>query len=225
MTSVAGVDGCRRGWAVVLLDDGRFVDAFTRRSFADVMADVAECSAVAVDMPIGLLDEGARECERLARAELRSRAGTIFPMPPRSVLEAPSHTDALARCRELGVPGVSAQGYALRAKVFELETAVTAASMPVLEVHPELSFLTMARGASLPNKRTWDGLWRRVELLRAHGVTLPRTLPDTIGAAPDDVVDAAACAWTARRYATRAAISLPDPPQRGPNGASIAIWY
>ncbi len=208
-----------------MLDDGGFVDAFTRRSFADVIPDIAKCSVVAVDMPIGLLDVGVRECEQLARAALGSRAGTVFPMPPRSVLEAGSHAEALARCRELGTPGVSAQGYALRGKVLELETAVARASMPVFEVHPELSFLTMAGGTALPNKRTWDGLWRRVELLRAHGIELPPALPDTTGAAPDDVVDAAACAWTARRYVTGAAVSLPDPPQRGPRGEAIAIWH
>lgn len=227
MTSVAGVDGCRRGWVVVVLRDGAFERAFTRASFTEVMAQVAGCSAVGVDMPIGLVDAGARECERLAREVLGSRAGTIFLMPPRAVLEAPSHAEALARCRELGVPGVSAQGYALRGKVLELETAVRSgdAGMPVLEVHPELSFHAMGDGEPLPRKRTWDGLWRRDHLLRSQGIGLPPELPDTVGAAPDDVLDAAAAAWTASRSVNREAVSLPDPPQRGPGGEHIAIWY
>jgi predicted RNase H-like nuclease len=225
MTSVAGVDGCRRGWIVVKLRDGAFDRAFTCATFAEVLELVAGCAAVGVDMPVGLVDDGARECEVLARIELGPRAGTIFLMPPRVALEAPTHTEALARCRELGVPGISAQGYALRGKVLEVESLALHAGFPVLEVHPELSFRTMAGGEALPGKRTWDGFWQRHDLLRAQGIDLPRTLPETVGAAPDDVLDAAAVAWTAQRYACGTAVSLPDPPQVGPRGHQIAIWH
>jgi predicted RNase H-like nuclease len=225
MTSVAGVDGCRRGWVVVVLRDGGFDRAFTGATFDEVLAAIQGTAAVGVDMPVGLVDEGARDCERLARTALGTRAGTIFPMPPRAALEAPTHGEALARCRELGVPGVSAQGYALRRKIFEVEAAAGRAGVPVLEVHPELSFRAMAGGETLPGKRTWDGFWRRHALLRAHGIEAPAELPDTAGAAPDDVLDAAAVAWTAQRYVDGIAVSLPDPPQRGPNREQLAIWY
>jgi predicted RNase H-like nuclease len=225
MTSVAGVDGCRRGWVVVMLDEDGFSRAFTRASFGDVLTAVDGCSVVGIDMPMGLVDEGARECEQLARLALGARAGTIFAMPPRHVLEAVTHEEALARCRALGVPGVSAQGFALRGKVLEIESHAARAGVCRLEVHPELSFTTMAGRAVLPRKRTWDGLWQRDDLLRAQGIELPRSLPETTGAAPDDVLDAAAVAWTAQRYARGDAVSLPDPPQTGPRGEQIAIWY
>ena len=208
----------------MVLTDGRFARAFTSGSFVDVLGAVAGCAAIGVDMPIGLVDGGVRECEQLGRAALGSRSRTIFPMPPRDALEAASHTEALARCRELGVPGVSAQGYALRGKVLELEAAVVAAPVPVLEIHPELSFRAMA-GALLAGKRTWDGFWQRLECLHMHGIEVPQGLPDTVGAAPDDVLDAAAVAWSANRYVRGIAVSLPDPPQPGPRGEQIAIWY
>jgi len=225
VSPVAGVDGCRRGWVVVVLHESRFEHAFTCASFGEVLDGLTGCVAVGVDMPVGLVDAGGRECERLAREHLGPRAGTIFAMPPREALEAPTHAEALARCRDLGVPGVSAQGYALRSKVLDVETHATSVDVPVLEVHPELSFRAMAAGAVLPRKRTWDGLWHRHELLRAQAIALPERLPDTRGAAPDDVLDAAAVAWTALRYARGAAVSLPDPPQAGPRGERIAIWY
>ena len=40
----------------------------------------------------------------------------------------------------------------------------------------------------------------------------------------DDVLDAAAAAWTATRLLAGAARSLPDPPQRDASGRGIAIW-
>jgi hypothetical protein len=53
-------------------------------------------------------------------------------------------------------------------------------------------------------------------------------LPDNLGAAGDvpcdDILDAAAAAWSAHRIAKDMAASLPDPPQFV-DGQSIAIWY
>jgi predicted RNase H-like nuclease len=230
VATVAGVDGCRRGWVAVVLRDGGFVAAETYADFAGVLAAAraAGCVAVGVDMPIGLLDEGTRECERDARALLKRASGTVFPMPPRSVLEAPTHADALARCRELGIPGVSAQGFALRTKILQVERAIADAApplpFPVLEVHPELAFLAMA-GEPLESKKTWNGFWTRARLLREHGIDVPERLEVVAGAIPDDVLDAAAVAWSADRSTRGEAVSLPPEPQTGPNGERIAIWY
>jgi predicted RNase H-like nuclease len=53
-------------------------------------------------------------------------------------------------------------------------------------------------------------------------------LPDNLGAAGavpcDDILDAAAAAWSAHRIAKGIASSLPDPAQFV-DGQSIAIWY
>ena len=53
-------------------------------------------------------------------------------------------------------------------------------------------------------------------------------LPDKLGPAgqapPDDILDAAAVAWSAHRMATGAAQSHPSPPEEN-NGVRIAIWY
>jgi predicted RNase H-like nuclease len=230
VTTVAGVDGCRRGWVAVVLRDGAFCAADTHDDFGSVLtaARAVGCVAVGVDMPIGLLDEGTRECERAARALLKRASGTVFPMPPRPVLEAPTHADALARCRELGIPGVSAQGFALRTKIMQVERALADAALPqpfpVLEVHPELAFLAMA-GEPLESKKTWNGFWTRARLLREHGIAVPERLEGVGGAVPDDVLDAAAVAWSADRYVRGEAVSLPPEPQTGPGGEQIAIWY
>jgi predicted RNase H-like nuclease len=230
VATVAGVDGCRRGWVAVVLRDGRFASADTYVEFADVLAAMrtAGCAAVGVDMPVGLLDEGTRECERAARELLKRASGTVFPMPPRAVLEAPTHADALKRCRQLGIPGVSAQGYALRTKISQVERALADGapfSFPVLEIHPELAFLAMNGGVPLESKKTWNGFWTRARVLRERNIELPERLDGARGAVPDDVLDAAAVAWSAARYERGDAVSLPAEPQTGPNGEEIAIWF
>jgi predicted RNase H-like nuclease len=45
------------------------------------------------------------------------------------------------------------------------------------------------------------------------------------GAAEDDLLDAAAVAWSAGRVAAGAAVTLSDPDQRADDGREIAIRY
>jgi len=74
-------------------------------------------------------------------------------------------------------------------------------------------------------KGTWNGLMMRLELLRTHGVELPHSIEgiDKVGA--NDIVDAAAAAWSAWRVARGQAGSLPDPPEVRPAGRTVAIRY
>jgi len=65
----------------------------------------------------------------------------------------------------------------------------------------------------------------RLELVRRHGVELHRTLEGIDKAGADDVLDAAAAAWSAWRVARGQARSLPEPPETGPTGRPVAIWY
>jgi predicted RNase H-like nuclease len=72
-------------------------------------------------------------------------------------------------------------------------------------------------------KRTWNGLMERRALLAAAGIEIPGDLPGC-DAAADDVLDAAAVAWTAARKVRGEARTLPEePPWDG--GRAVAIWY
>lgn len=83
----------------------------------------------------------------------------------------------------------------------------------------------MSKRTSLPSKNTWDGMWRRIDLLAQEGIELPRDLGDGPGeAGPDDVLDAAAAAWTARRKSNGQAIPRPNPPEPMMKGRAAAIW-
>ena len=87
----------------------------------------------------------------------------------------------------------------------------------VIEMHPEVSFRELAGEPVPESKHTAAGLARRRELLAAAGIVLPGAVP---GVPEADLLDAAAGAWTAARYAEGRANPFP-PEHRERLGA---IW-
>jgi len=66
----------------------------------------------------------------------------------------------------------------------------------------------------------------RRQLLQAAGIDLPFSeLPDIASAGADDVLDAAAAAWSAQRHATGQSRSLPDAIPGDPSESGGVIWY
>lgn len=65
-------------------------------------------------------------------------------------------------------------------------------------------------------------------MLKDAGIVIPDHLGNAKAAGTDDVLDAAAAAWSAKRIATGTAVSLPDPPEPDINGKEncrrVAIW-
>lgn len=95
----------------------------------------------------------------------------------------------------------------------------------VVEVHPECSFRLMAGEALAHNKKSYNGMMLRKQLLEQEGILIPVELEEIGGVAVDDVFDAAAVAWTAHRYAIRKARSLPPRELWQYEGKRpIAIW-
>jgi predicted RNase H-like nuclease len=72
-------------------------------------------------------------------------------------------------------------------------------------------------------KKSAGGVVERLALLRRHGIELG-DLGSAAMAPIDDVLDAAAAAWSAWRIATGSARSLPEPPEQR-EGRAVAIWY
>jgi predicted RNase H-like nuclease len=193
--AVLGVDGCPGGWVGLLLDGGAW--SWHVGDFAAMLALGAE--VVAVDIPIGLPPGPHRRAADLqARILLGPQRSSVWPVPPRVVLEAGSQAEATALSRAAGSTGVSIQLWHVLAKVAEVDEAVRAGA-PAVEAHPEVSFRRLG-GRPLPPKRTAAGRAERLALLRTWlpDLALPDPLPGR--AKPDDCLDAAACAWTATRW-------------------------
>lgn len=210
---VAGVDIAGRGWAVVVLEDNRLGEAFRCQSFAEAL--LVEAEIVGVDIPIGIPDSGTRHADVAARRFLGSRASTVFPTPIRPVLEAPTYAEARAIAVELTGKSVSAQSYALRDRVLDVDEHAHRDER-VIEVHPEVSFSELAHRPLLPKKRT-DGQAERRALLEEAGIELPAWVPRI---AEPDLLDATVAAWSAGRYARGEALPLPE----GHEGRIGAIW-
>lgn len=245
---VLGVDACKAGWVGVVPPADPSERSRASAYFATRIADLValadadgEIEVVAVDMPIGLPDgvpggvsggvpggppgRGRRLADVRARAELGARWRSVFMTPARAALEAADHASAVAVNRRLTGEGVSRQAFGLKEKLFEVDGWVREAGRRVVEVHPELSFARLAGAPLAHPKTTWAGAELRRELLAGAGVVLAGDL-GLAGATAgvDDVLDAGAAAWTARRVASGEARPLPDPPEVFSDGISCAIW-
>lgn len=207
---VAGVDGTKSGWVAIILDSrhgasGRLLPG-VEFDFGTLDAEV-----IAIDVPIGFGPR--RAADPAARAYLKGAASTVFTTPAEGVLRRPFGRGL----------GVTAQAHALGPRIIHC-TTLARRDPRLREAHPEVSFREMNGGAALEHKKkSAGGMIERMELLRKHGIGLG-SLADAATAPMDVVLDAAACAWTARRIAAGSARSLPDPPET--NGElAVAIWY
>ncbi len=237
---LAGVDGCRGGWIAVFVrpagGDG-LAAVFTQ--FADVLAAPQRPAIVAVDVPIGLPERagpGGRAAENAVRPLLGARQSSVFSVPSRAAIAAADYAAACRAALATSEPPrkVSKQLFNIAPKIREVDAVLRARPAlagRVFEVHPELAFwrLNGERPLGEPKKvksRPYaPGLALRRDLLLAD--SLPRGLigaPPPQGAAPDDLLDALACAGVARRIYAGTARPFPDPPPRDLFGLPMAIW-
>ena len=206
-------------------DRARVYTAPTLAALLDRVVADGPVAGIGVDIPIGLAEHEPRQADLAARAALGARRASIFLTPVRAAVEAADYTGAAAAHRAATGQGLSRQAYGLAAKIREVDGWVRTAALPVLEVHPELSFASTPGGPLRHGKKTWAGAVERRRRLAAAGILLDGDLgPDPGRAGVDDVLDAAAAAWTMARWAVGAAHPLPDPPELMPDGVRAAIW-
>ena len=223
---VLGVDGCPGGWVGAVLAPGaprpRVVVAPTIELLVETVRADLDVQVVGIDIPIGLPDSSIRQADVLARRALPGRSSSVFTTLSRPAYLAANRAAADAVNRGLSGQGVGAQAFALRAKILEVDAWLRSRpTVDVVEVHPEVSFATMA-GAPLPGKRTAEGQQARLDALATAGIARPSVLKGS-GYSPDDVLDACAVAWSAHRRATGDARWLPDPPEVFSDGIPAAI--
>jgi predicted RNase H-like nuclease len=243
MTWVAGVDGCRGGWIVVLLQ--RTGNTWAPHvtlcpTFADVLTLDPKPAAIAIDIPIGLLDKpqpGGRECDRQARKLLGRRASSIFTPPTRPMLKA-------SRYEQVRTQGLSIQSFNILPKIREVDQLMTPQLQRIVhEAHPELAFMSLAGAPTQYNKKTQEGQEERLQALqhllrfipfpsekrtKVRGVKeelfSPATFPRS-QAALDDLLDAYVLAWTAHRIASGQANHVPVEPTLDEKRLRMEIWY
>ena len=200
-------------------------------SFAEVWTEARSQGllAVGVDMPIGLPDEELRRSDIEARELLGPRRSSLFWTPPLCVLDAADHAEANRRARAHTGRGLSIQAFHLLPKVREVRAELTPEDLAphpksrAAEVHPETSFAVLAGRPMESSKRQPPGRAERLAVLAPEFSNLAEDPAPVPGMTIDDLLDAAAAAWTARRMAARTAKIL-GPDEVDATGYPMAIW-
>jgi predicted RNase H-like nuclease len=221
MKTVRGVDGCRNGWVSIAkeLNSGRISWSL----YGSLEALVAEDpTVVAIDVPIGLMDVGPRQCDEQARQLLgHPRRSSVFPAPIRRVLGASSYAAACSSSMQAYGKALSQQAWGIVPKIREVDSLIR--SRPSLqsivrEVHPELCFYFLAgRRPMKYGKKSRDGQSERASVLEGefgHVIQQAAAAKRTLRCAVDDVFDAFAALWTAERISKGLAETIPAAPSR-----------
>ena len=213
---VAGVDGVTGGWVMALTGaaDGSPVEFSVWATLGDLWSEAGarRLLVVAVDMPAGLPGAERREADREAQRLLGARRSSLFWTPPLCVLDAADHAEANRRSWDETGRGLSAQAFGLMPKIRELRETLAPddfapdARPRAAEVHPESSFVRLAGEPMSESKREHAGHQQRLATLAG---AFPNIADAAVSAPPagpprpelDDLLDAAAAAWTARRIA------------------------
>jgi predicted RNase H-like nuclease len=172
MTTIAGIDGCRAGWLCVF-QQPRAAEVFAE--IADVFAAAPELQVLAIDVPIGLTEAGARECDRAARRRLGpGRASSVFPAPIRPALHATTYLAACDAAFRAHGKKLSKQSWAIYPKIREVDDFLR--RRPELrdrvhEVHPEVTFAEWNGSAIVESKKRRAGFALRHELVTGISAT------------------------------------------------------
>jgi len=234
MAIVAGVDGCKTGLLCIAkdFDTGLIIsDVFGNAQL--LLQHKLELSVIAIDVPIGLTENGSRQCDIEARKLLGPRASSVFPAPIRSALQSKTRQHADEIRRKIEGKGVSAQAFGIYKKVLELDKTLSAQpqlQQQVKEVHPELCFWAWNNKRAMSyKKKSNDGRAERRNLVTKHFGT---KVIEEIRAkylvkcvSHDDIYDAFAALWTAERIFAGNAEVIPDPSPRDAIELRMEMWY
>ncbi|MEM6414740.1 MAG: DUF429 domain-containing protein [Pseudomonadota bacterium] len=229
--SFVGVDGCPSGWASVKFSDApQKGDATNTAAFETQVFETAEalmqylrasaCIAL-IDMPIGLLEEGKRACEKAARAALGPRRSSIFPAPRRPMLDFVSYEEANQWGKMQGANaggGLSKQAWNILPKIKDLDAVITPTDQQWLgEGHPELAFTRIIGNPCRYPKRSLEGANEREDALRKNGIdplkviaSFRKIIATKTLLADDDILDACVLALSASARFDGTAIHLTD---------------
>jgi predicted RNase H-like nuclease len=172
--------------------------------------DAGDLASAGIDIPIGLPQSGPRRCDVEARQMVGPRRSSVFPAPVRGILGSTTYDDAARRCRALSGKGLSRQAFGILAKVHEVDWLMTPERQRhLVEVHPEVSFTAVSGAPMAHYKKTTAGRDERLAALRMSFADVDGHAHSRIeGVGDDDVLDAFAAAWSARRWLARTHVQL-----------------
>lgn len=240
---VAGVDGCKGGWFVVITSvkapncpeancNFELKSSFVAKAFAEVLSKTTDCKLICVDIPIGLSDgDKPRECDIAARKVLgKFRVGSIFPAPIRQCLSTDDYKTASEISYKYANKKLSQQSFNIMDKIRQVDDLMTPElQQRVREIHPEISFWALNEKKPMQyNKKKASGRIERMQLLTSifpdiEEIVAQIRKPKKV--APDDILDALAAAWTASQIILQKTQTLPENPQLDSKDLRMEIVY
>lgn len=229
---ISGADGSKAGWVVISknITSGEISWHLTQNAH-DLIHAKPTPTILTVDIPIGLMDRGSRECDLMARKLLgQGRGSSVFPAPIRLVLNAKSYDEACQIRFNTEGKRISRQSFGIISKINDIDTVLRKdpqLQSRVHEVHPEVCFYHLAGKKPLKyNKKCNEGHQERIELLEPFfGKCLQEALYDRqrLASHKDDILDAFAALWTAERIFYGVAQVIPVSPPKDSQGLSMEI--
>lgn len=189
MTQYVGVDWAGGRW-ISVMREGKTTTVDTHPAFLNVWDQHPEAAAILVDIPIGLPESGTRACDQEARDWLGDRHSSIFDVPVRDAVYADDYPTATAINDEQGGGGISSQTWGIVPRIRAVDTVLRrhdGVYQRVYESHPEVCYAALAEDTPIPDKRSEDGIARRIELLE----TIDPTGADAVASAVETARDAA----------------------------------
>ena len=228
-TTIAGVDGCGPKWLAIAQEPGRH--HYVAKVLQTEQLSSQTWDLIAIDIPIGLPDSGAREADIAARKFIQPRGSSVFPAPIRPALSAASWRKGCDITCAVDGRRISQQTFAILPKVRDIDHYVRSTTLcdRLFEVHPEVSFTAWNRRPMLFPKRHRQGHQDRRELIASY---FGEDAFDSVRAqvrgekvALDDIADAFAALWSANRILVGGAARFPAAPHFDSLGLPMHIWY
>ena len=196
---IAGVDGCKERW-IAVVDVGDDQTEIRPPVELHELLEDRGLELIVMDVPIGLVDRGPREADISARQFLGKRGCCVFPAPIRPIIDCETWEEACSVRFAIEGKKISNQLFGILGKVRDVDAALRKAEVRnVFEGHPEVSFALMNDGHPLlSGKKKRAGRECRTQLIS-------RSFPDASTRMAEyrrhheDVLDAYALLWTARR--------------------------
>lgn len=220
---IAGADGCKDGWVVISEERGGAI-CFQMVPCLREVALRKELALIVVDIPMGLLDKGAREADKAARQQLGSRHSCVFTAPIRPILYCKTREEASNQWFRIEEKKCTRQLWGIITKIREVDELLRDSPKTrqrIREGHPEVSFAIMNGGQPLlTRKRKKEGQLERIGLLKeTFGDEVERLLNSIKASFHTDLIDAFSMLWTARRISRNKKCSryprTPEPDRYG----------
>lgn len=229
-----GVDGCKKGWFFVSLDDNENWNIEILSEISGLSQLITESELILVDIPIGLRedDKNERLCDLEARKVLKQRRSSVFPAPSRLAINCNSYPEGSQVNYEHTARKLSQQSWAIAKKIRQMDEFLSEVETPkkVREFHPEVGFWALNKYVAMQhNKKSQEGFNERLALLSNYCgyvkdiVEAAKQKYHRKEVARDDIIDALVGVVTAKFHPSLG--TLPEKPERDSRGLSMEIVY